>query len=53
MFEVAAIEAGDKPAFYGELCRQLDALLYGERDLIANAANTAALLFQAIPAIRN
>ncbi len=49
MFEVAEIEAGDKPAFYGELCRQLDALLHGERDPIANAANTAALLFQAMP----
>ncbi|MDB5489236.1 MAG: hypothetical protein JWQ58_2951 [Reyranella sp.] len=49
MFEVAEIEAGDKPAFYAELCRQLDALLHGERDPIANAANTAALLFQTMP----
>lgn len=49
MFEAATIEAGDKPAFYGELCRQLEALLHGERDPIANAANMSALLFQAMP----
>ena len=48
MFESATIEAGDKPEFYRELCRQLDALLRGECDPIANAANTVALLFQAV-----
>lgn len=49
MFEAATIEAGDKPAFYVELCRQLEALLHGERDPIANAANMSALLFQTMP----
>jgi GAF domain-containing protein len=49
MFEAATIEAGDKPAFYAELCRQLEALLRGERDPIANAANMSALLFQTLP----
>jgi len=41
----------DKPADYRRLAQQLEALLAGETDLIANAANTAALLFDALPAI--
>ena len=36
-------------AAYGELARDLSALLSGERDLIANAANTAALVYGALP----
>jgi GAF domain-containing protein len=36
-------------AAYAELARDLEALLAGERDLIANAANTAALVFDALP----
>src|SRR6476659_8165200 len=40
--------ANDKPALYAELLRQLKALLEGEHDLIANAANTAALLFHSV-----
>jgi L-methionine (R)-S-oxide reductase len=39
----------DKPAGYEQLAAQLSALLAGERDLIANAANTAALIFDALP----
>src|SRR5262245_9302863 len=34
---------------YDELARDLAALLSGERDLIANAANTAALIYDALP----
>jgi GAF domain-containing protein len=34
---------------YAELARDLGALLGGERDLIANAANTSALIWQALP----
>jgi L-methionine (R)-S-oxide reductase len=34
---------------YAELARDLTALLHGERDLIANAANTAALVYDALP----
>jgi GAF domain-containing protein len=34
---------------YAELARDLRALLCGERDLIANAANTAALVYDALP----
>jgi L-methionine (R)-S-oxide reductase len=38
----------DKHASYAELRDQLDALIEGERDAIANAANTAALLYHAL-----
>lgn len=37
------------PAAYDELARDLSALLHGERDLVANAANTAALVYDALP----
>ena len=36
-------------AAYADLARDLGALLQGERDLIANAANTAALIYDALP----
>jgi L-methionine (R)-S-oxide reductase len=36
-------------AGYADLARDLRALLGGERDLIANAANTAALIWEALP----
>ncbi|MET3524475.1 MULTISPECIES: GAF domain-containing protein [Mesorhizobium] len=49
MFAAKAIESTDKPAFYSELATQLKALLEGERDSIANAANTAALIYQMVP----
>ena len=42
---------GNKPLAYEELAGALHALLSGERDLIANAANTAALIFAALPDI--
>jgi GAF domain-containing protein len=38
-----------KPELYRDLAAQLEALLAGERDFIANAANAAALLFHTIP----
>jgi L-methionine (R)-S-oxide reductase len=34
---------------YREVARDLKALLAGERDLIANAANTSALIYDALP----
>lgn len=34
---------------YDELAQALTALLEGERDLIANAANTAALIYHSLP----
>jgi GAF domain-containing protein len=49
MFAAKPILNTDKPAFYAELCGQLAALLEGETDPIANAANTSALIFQSIP----
>ena len=39
----------DAESAYRELARDLEALLSGERDLIANAANTSALLFDTLP----
>lgn len=44
-------DASDRTAFYAELKRDLAALLAGERDFIANAANTAALLYERLPAV--
>jgi GAF domain-containing protein len=39
----------DKAADYASLAEELGALLAGERDLVANAANTASLIFNALP----
>jgi GAF domain-containing protein len=44
MHTLAALPA-DKQAAYAELAQGLRALLAGEHDLVANAANMAALLF--------
>lgn len=49
MFEAHTIETANKPEFYRELTSQLTGLLTGERDLIANAANTSALIYQMMP----
>jgi GAF domain-containing protein len=49
MFEAKAIESDDKAGLYRELAQQLDGLLSDERDAIANAANTTALLFTSLP----
>jgi L-methionine (R)-S-oxide reductase len=49
MFAARAIETSDKPEFYRELAGQLEALLAGESDAIANAANTSALIYHSLP----
>jgi GAF domain-containing protein len=49
MHATKKIDAGNKQAFYRELAEQLSALLAGETDPIANAANTAALIFELVP----
>jgi GAF domain-containing protein len=49
MFAAASIDFTNKRAGYRELEAQLRALLHGERDLIANFANTAALLWHSLP----
>jgi len=41
----------NKDADYASLAEELNGLLTGERDFIANAANTSALLFDALPDI--
>jgi GAF domain-containing protein len=48
MHHIGKIEAADKPGFYRELLAQAEGLLHGERDTIANAANLAALIFDAV-----
>ena len=49
MFDAVSINFTDKAAGYRELETQLRALLAGERDPIANLANTAALLWHNLP----
>lgn len=50
MFHAAALPA-EKPAAYAELAQQARALLHGERDRIANAANLSALVYHALPSL--
>jgi L-methionine (R)-S-oxide reductase len=49
MFTAASISNDDPREFYQELAQQLEGLLAGERDAIANAANMAALIFTSLP----
>lgn len=48
MFQVSAL-TGDSAEQYAQLAGQARALLQGESDRIANAANLAALVFHAVP----
>ncbi len=50
-FAASPIDFTNKQRGYAELSQALTGLLTGERNRIANAANTAALLFDALPAI--
>ena len=43
------ITATDKPMLYRDLAVALEALVAGETDAVANMANAAALIFEAIP----
>lgn len=45
----SALDPADKPAFYDELATQAQALMHGERDRIANAANLSALIWLTLP----
>src|ERR1700748_2874035 len=47
----ASADFSDKARGYRDLLAQIDALLTGEKDLIANAANIAALLYHSLPRI--
>ncbi len=50
MFEAKPLaSSGSKPEFYASLAQQLAALLEGEPDMIANAANMSALIYQLMP----
>lgn len=42
---------GSKPEQYAQLLAQARALMSGERDRIANAANVSALVYHALPAL--
>ncbi|MFN2497814.1 MAG: GAF domain-containing protein [Pyrinomonadaceae bacterium] len=48
-FQIAKQETASKNKVYATLQSQLRALLEGEHDLIANAANCAALLYHSLP----
>ena len=48
MFTTDAL-TGSKPEQYAQLLQQARALLHGERDHIANAANLSALVYHALP----
>ena len=49
MFTTAPIQTENKAEFYVELTGRLRAMLTGERDWVANLANTSALIFQSLP----
>ncbi|CAN5758205.1 GAF domain-containing protein [soil metagenome] len=44
---IAISKSADRPTIYAELLPQIDALLSGESDLVANLANVAAVLKEA------
>jgi GAF domain-containing protein len=48
MFDTSTL-TGSKPEQYGQLLAQARALVQGERDRIANAANLSALVYHALP----
>lgn len=49
MFETTANRADSKADLYEQLAGQAKALLEGERDRVANAANLASLIFNQVP----
>jgi GAF domain-containing protein len=49
MFALQSARAGTKAERHSELVSQARALLQGERDFTANAANLAALIFHTLP----
>jgi len=49
MFEMPTIGDTDKNTYYRALLQQAEALLVGEHDPVANAANLAALIYHQLP----
>ncbi|MGV8941004.1 MAG: GAF domain-containing protein [Lysobacter sp.] len=47
----STVLSGSKPEQYADLAAQVRALLTGERDRVANAANLSALVYHALPAL--
>ena len=45
------LDATDKPTLYRDLASALEGLIAGEPDSIANMANAAALIFEAVPGL--
>jgi len=50
-FAAQPYDFSNSDAAWNDLARDLRALLHGERDLVANAANTAALIWDALPGL--
>ncbi|TWI10291.1 GAF domain-containing protein [Aerolutibacter ruishenii] len=50
MFTTSSL-SGTKPEQYAQLAEQARALVHGERDRVANAANLSALVYQALPGL--
>ncbi|WP_101958102.1 GAF domain-containing protein [Xanthomonas campestris] len=50
MFATSSL-TGNKPEQYAQLTAQAQALVHGEPDRIANAANLAALIFNSLPSL--
>jgi len=50
-FELKKLRVDDKAAFYADLLSQAQGLLHDEHDLVANAANFAALLYHSLPEV--
>ncbi|MCP3038589.1 GAF domain-containing protein [Xanthomonas perforans] len=50
MFATSSL-TGSKPEQYAQLTAQAQALVHGELDRIANAANLAALIFHSLPSL--
>ena len=51
MFAPADLSNLSKPELYRELTIQISAMIEGETDAVANMANCAALIFQALPKV--
>jgi len=49
VFQAKVSESASKPDLYRQLAEALSALVHGERDAIANAANMSALLYMTMP----
>ncbi len=49
MFQLSEQQYDSKEAHYADLLQQVKGLLAGEHDLIANAANFSALIFNSLP----